>query len=63
MAETWKPSEVCFRVCGTCVVLAATLGVTGCVVKEAGIASFALIFVAGAVLALVVGIIAAIWDQ
>lgn len=61
--EPWTFSEVSFRLCGTCVVLAATVGIGSCATKsDEGWALAGLLF-AGAALTLIAGIIGAIWDQ
>jgi len=61
--EPWTFSEICFRICGTCVVLAVTIGVGGCAANSSDAKSFAGVLFAGAGLSLVVGLIALIWDQ
>lgn len=60
--KPWKFSEICFRICGTCVVLWLTLGVAACAMNSSDAKSFAAVFFIGAALSLVAGIIGSIWD-
>lgn len=61
--ESWKFSEICFRVCATCVVLAITAGIGSCASSSSEAKSVAGLLLVGGALALVAGIVAAIWDQ
>lgn len=55
-------SGFCWRVLGTCLVLAASFGVVAAGTKTVQFEGLAVLFLMGAGLSLVVGLIASIWE-
>jgi hypothetical protein len=58
-----KTSDTCFRFSATLLVLAVAFGLPSCVAKSEGGIGFSVLLLGGAAVSLVIGIIAAIWDE
>ena len=53
----------CFRIAGTCAILAPTFGIAAAATQNGNVGRLALVFLVGAGCSFVTGVIAAIWGE